>query len=80
MDSLINEQILLIEREREAAAEDPDAQQKAAQQLIELKQAIDAMERSSEWELLAAELDNLRGRARQLSQASGTRDLSLIHI
>lgn len=74
VDSLINEQILLIEREREAAAEDPDAQQKAAQQLIELKQAVDAMERSSEWELLAVELDNLRGRAQQLSQASGTRD------
>jgi hypothetical protein len=74
VDSLINEQILLIEREKQAAAEDPDAQQKAAQQLIELKQAIDAMERSSEWEVLAVELDHLRGRARQLSQASGTRD------
>jgi molecular chaperone DnaK len=74
VDSLINEQILLIEREKQAAAEDPDAQQKAAQQLIELKQAIDAMERSSEWEVLAVELDNLRGRARHLSQASGTSD------
>jgi hypothetical protein len=74
VDPLIGKQILLIEREKQAAAEDPDAQQKASQQILELKQAIDAMERLSEWELLTTELDNFRGLARKLSQASGTKD------
>jgi molecular chaperone DnaK len=74
VDPLIGKQILLIEREKQAAAEDPDAQQKAAQQILELKHAIDAMERLSEWELLTTELDNFRGLARKLSQASGTKD------
>jgi molecular chaperone DnaK len=74
VDPLIDQQILLIEREKQAAAEDADAQQKAAQQVLEIKVLIDAMEKSSEWELLAVELDNFRRRARKLSQASGTQE------
>lgn len=72
--SQIGKQIVLIEREKQAAADDPDAQQKAAQKLIELKQAVDAIERSSEWELLLVELENYRDSARQIAQASGTKD------
>ena len=74
VDPLIDQQILLVEREKEAAADNADARQKAAQQLLEIKVLIDAMEKSSEWELLALELDNLRRRARKLSQASGTQE------
>ena len=72
VDPTIDQQVLLIEREKEAASEDPDARQKAAQQLVEIKGLIDAMEKSSEWELLAVELDNFRRRARKLSQENGT--------
>jgi molecular chaperone DnaK len=74
MDPMIDQQILLIERERRAATEDQDAQQKAALQLLELKAAIDAVEKLCEWELLATELKDFRGPARKLSQASGTKD------
>ena len=74
VEPLIDQQILLVEREKQAAFEDPDAQQKAAQQLLEIKALIDAMEESSEWELLAVELDNFRRRARKLSQESGTQE------
>lgn len=72
VDPLIDQQFVLVEREKQAASEDPDAKQKAAQQLIEIKVLIDAMEKSSEWELLAVELDKFRRGARKLSQASGT--------
>jgi molecular chaperone DnaK len=74
VDPMIAKQILVIEGEKQAAAGEPDAQQKAAQQILELKAAIDAMEKLSEWELLTTDLDNFRGRARKLSQASGTQD------
>jgi len=74
VDPLIAKQILVIEGEEQAAAADPDAQQKAAQQLLELKAAIDAMEKLSEWELLTTELDSFCRRARKLSQASGTQE------
>ena len=74
VDPLIAKQILVIEGEEQAAAEEPDARQKAAEQLLELKAAIDAMEKLSEWELLTTEQDSFRGRARKLSQASGTQD------
>jgi molecular chaperone DnaK len=60
LGSQIGRQIVLVEREKEAASEDHDARQKAAQQLIELKQAVDALECSSEWELLLVELDGYR--------------------
>jgi hypothetical protein len=74
VDASVDEQILLIEREKQAAAEDADARQKAAQQVLALKATIDALEKISEWELLAVELDNFRRRARKLSQASGTQE------
>jgi molecular chaperone DnaK len=72
VEPMLDQKLILIEQEKQAACEDPDAQQKAAQQLLEIKVFIDAMEKSSEWELLAVELDNFRRRARKLSQASGT--------
>ena len=70
--SQINRQIELVEREKEAASDDPDSRQKAAQQLIELKQALDALERSSEWELLVADLEEYRCSTEQVIQANGT--------
>jgi hypothetical protein len=70
--SQIGRQILLVEREREAAADDPDARQKAAQQLIELKQAVDALERCSEWELLISDHEGYCESTRRAVQASGT--------
>ena len=74
VDPLIAKQILVIEGEEQAAVQEPDARQKAAEQLLELKAAIDAMEKLSEWELLTTEQDGFRGRARKLSQASGTQE------
>jgi len=53
---------------------DPDARQKAAQQLIELKQTIDATKRSSEWELLLVELDDYRNGTKRI-EAHGKDDL-----
>jgi molecular chaperone DnaK len=70
--SQIGRQIVLVEREKDAAAEDPDARQKAAQQLIELKQAVDALERSSEWEILLADIEGYRESTGRVVQASGT--------
>ncbi|MFB3812670.1 MAG: Hsp70 family protein [Terriglobales bacterium] len=58
--SQIGRQIVVIEREKQAASDDHDAAQKAAQRLIEFKQAVDALEASSEWELLVADLDGYR--------------------
>ena len=58
--SQIGHQIIVIEREKRAAAEDHDAAQKAAQRLIEFKQAVDALQVSSEWELLLTDLDGFR--------------------
>lgn len=66
LGSQIVSQIALMERERDAAAEDPDARQKAAQQLLELKQAIDEARRSSEWELLLVELDGYRNGTKRI--------------
>ena len=60
-----------IQRQKEAAAEDPDARQKAAQQLIELKQSVDALARSAEWELLVMELKKSHNGLR-LVQERGT--------
>jgi molecular chaperone DnaK len=60
-----------IQRQKEAAAEDPDARQKAAQQLIELKQLVDALARSSEWELMLLELKRCHNGLR-LIQERGT--------
>ncbi len=60
LGSQLGRQIALVEREKEAAFDDHDARQKAAQQLIELKQAIDAVKRSAEWELLLVEVDDYR--------------------
>ncbi|MGB8538680.1 MAG: Hsp70 family protein [Acidobacteriaceae bacterium] len=74
VDPTIGQEILLIEREKRAAAEDPDAQQKAPLQLLELKAAIDEMERLYEWDLLSTELNDFRDPARKLSQASGSED------
>jgi molecular chaperone DnaK len=72
--SHIGRHIVLIEKEKEAAADDPDARQKAAQQLIELKQAVDALQRSSEWELLVAELDGYRDSTKRVVESRGTDD------
>ena len=72
--SHIGRQIVLIERERRAASDDPDAGQKAAQQLLELKQTIDVLKRSSEWELLAAELEEYRESTNRAVQTNGTAD------
>jgi molecular chaperone DnaK len=74
VDPMIEKEILLIEREKRAAAEDPDAKQKAPQQLLELKPAIDAMEKVCEWDLLITDLKDFRGPARKLSQASGSKE------
>ncbi|HWR14159.1 MAG TPA: Hsp70 family protein [Terriglobales bacterium] len=52
----LNEQIVKVEKEQDASDSDHDAAQKAAQQLIELKQTLDKLEKSSEWELLLLEL------------------------
>ncbi|HKV90944.1 MAG TPA: Hsp70 family protein [Candidatus Angelobacter sp.] len=80
--SQIGQHIVLIEKEKVAAADDPDARQKAAQQLIELKQAIDILQRSSEWELLVADLESYRGPTQRIAEANGTenqrRDLDQI--
>ena len=72
--SHIGRQIVLIEREKRAASDDPDARQKAAQQLLELKQTIDVLKRSSEWELLVAELEEYRESTNRAVQANGTAD------
>jgi molecular chaperone DnaK len=74
MDPSFDKRVIQIEQEKEAAAEDIDARQKAAQQVIELKAVIDELERLSEWELLAVELDNFRRRARKLSQERATEE------
>lgn len=68
----IGQQIELLEREKDAACDDPDSQQKAAQRLIELKQAVDALELSSEWEILIVDLEEYRGSTEQVIQANGT--------
>jgi hypothetical protein len=60
LGSQIGHQIVRLEQEKEAASDDHDARQKAAQEAIELKQVIDALERSSEWELLVFELNGHR--------------------
>ena len=72
--SHIGRQIVLIEREKRAASDDPDARQKAAQQLIELKQTIDVLKRSSEWELLVADLEEYRESTNRAVQANGNAD------
>ena len=72
--SQVGRQIVLVEQEKGAAADDPDARQKAAQQLIELKQAVDALERSSEWELLIADLGEYRVWTKRVVQEHGTPD------
>ncbi len=56
----IGRQIVLLEKEKVAAADDPDSRQKAAQQLIELKQAVDSLQKSAEWELLVADFEGYR--------------------
>lgn len=68
----IGSQIVLVEREKDAASDDADAGQKAAQLLIEIKQAIDANKRSCEWELLAADLEEYREPTKRVVQAHGS--------
>ena len=70
----IGRQIVLIEKEKVAAADDPDSRQKAAQQLIELKQAVDSLQKSAEWELLVADFEGYRRSTEQLVGANGTGD------
>lgn len=70
--SQIGQHIVLIEKEKVAAADDPDARQKAAQQLIELKQAIDVLQQSSEWELLLADFESYRSPTLRVTEADGT--------
>ena len=72
LDPGIADNFVLVERQKEAAANDPDARQKAAQQLIELKQAMDALERSSEWELLLADVQGFREAGLRVVQERGT--------
>src|SRR5205807_6766671 len=72
LDPGIADNFVLVERQKEAAANDPDARQKAAQQLIELKQAMDALERSSEWELLVADVQGFREAGLRVVQERGT--------
>src|SRR5205085_12086745 len=72
LDRSIADNFVLVERQKEAAANDPDARQKAAQQLIELKQVMDALERSSEWELLVADVQGFRESGLRVVQERGT--------
>jgi molecular chaperone DnaK len=70
----IGRQIVLLEKEKVAAADDPDSRQKAAQQLIELKQALDDLQKSSEWELLVADFEEYGRPTQQIVDAKGTAD------
>jgi molecular chaperone DnaK len=74
VSSQIGRDILVVERESVAAPDDIDARQKATQKLIELKKAVDALEQSSEWELLLAELASYGESTRSLAREHGSSD------
>ena len=61
-----------IQAEIAMSAVEPDSGQKAAQRMLEVKQAVDIIQKSSEWDLLAKELDDYRESARELLGSAGT--------
>jgi len=62
----------VVEAEQGAAESEPDSGQKAAQRLIEVKQALDDLEKASEWDLLVANLRDYRESAQTLVDSVGT--------
>src|SRR5208283_87714 len=56
----IEQKLAEIQAEATMSAVEPDSGQKAAQRMLEVKQAIDTLQKSSEWDLLAKELDEYR--------------------
>jgi molecular chaperone DnaK len=74
VDPWIGKRIQDVERDMEAAADNPDEAQRAAQQTLEIKAAIDDLDKELEWELVATKLDNFRGPARDLCQTAGTKE------
>ena len=72
LGSQIGRLIAQVEHEKDAAHDDHDTRQKAAHQMIEAKQAIDDLERSSEWELLIATLEGYRESTKSIVEAHGS--------
>lgn len=62
----LRHQLVVIEQAKIAAADDNDAAQLAADRLIDFKKEVDALEVSSEWELLVVALNGLRDNLPQI--------------
>ena len=67
----IEQKLAEIQAEATMSAVEPDSGQKAAQRMLEVKQAIDTLQKSSEWDLLAKELDDYRESSRELLASVG---------
>jgi molecular chaperone DnaK len=67
----IEQTIAEIQSEAAVAGFEPDAGQKSAQRMLEVKDAIDALHKSSEWDLLITELKDYRQSAQGLLSSVG---------
>jgi molecular chaperone DnaK len=64
--------LAVVEAERETAESEPDSRQKSAQRLIEVKQALDALEKAHEWDLRVVDLHDYQGWTQDLVKSVGT--------
>jgi molecular chaperone DnaK len=73
--SSVERKLSEVQAEVAMSAVEPDSGQKAAQRMLEVKQAVDILEKSSAWELLTKELDDYREWSRELLRSVGTPEL-----